>query len=181
MNYRVEDILEEGIGVQGKCERDWLGRSFQDHQWPEIVFTTPASYTMHLSRSGALISVSGSLNVMVELPCSRCLKKNTYPLDPEFEFVLAPATMKNLPHEMELQQEELNIDFYDGEVIDLAQIVRNQIILTVPFSPLCHPDCKGLCPSCGKNKNKESCECLQEETVNSRFLALRKISRKKQE
>jgi uncharacterized protein len=180
LNYRLEDIPEEGVGVQGECDRHWLEQSFRDHQWPEMWFITPASYTMRLSRTGSLIAVSGSLDVTVEMQCSRCLEKNAFLLDPEFEFVLAPATAKNLPHEIELQKEELNTEFYKGETIDLLEIVRNQIILTVPFKPLCSPACKGICPKCGKNKNKESCECVDEGTVDPRFVALQKISKKEQ-
>ena len=48
------------------------------------------------------------------------------------------------------------------ESINLAELVREQFELQSPMHPLCLDDCKGLCPSCGKNWNKGPCQCRPE-------------------
>jgi uncharacterized protein len=54
---------------------------------------------------------------------------------------------------------EPDFDYYTGEEIILDKIFREQILLELPMSPVCQKDCLGLCPQCGKNKNKEKCVC----------------------
>ncbi|MBM4294554.1 MAG: DUF177 domain-containing protein, partial [Deltaproteobacteria bacterium] len=61
--------------------------------------------------------------------------------------------------EEELTAADLDVDFISGENIDLQGIVREQIILSMPLKPLCHEDCRGLCPGCGANLNREACTC----------------------
>jgi uncharacterized protein len=79
---------------------------------------------------------------------------------------------------MELQREDLDMEFYDGEAIDLGQIIQKQVILTIPFNPLCQENCKGLCPHCGTNKNKETCECSEEKIVDPRLEVLKNFFKK---
>ena len=59
--------------------------------------------------------------------------------------------------------EELSFDspYYDAEdqAFDLAELERQAIVLSAPRSALCRPDCKGLCPLCGANRNITTCTC----------------------
>ena len=61
-----------------------------------------------------------------------------------------------------------------GETVDLEAIIREQIILMVPLKPLCQEDCRGLCPICGANFNRETCSC-QVEKSDSPFAQLAKL------
>jgi len=79
---------------------------------------------------------------------------------------------------MELQKEDLDKEFYDGEVIDLDAIIQHQIILAIPFYPLCREDCKGLCPHCGINKNQETCQCSDKEFIDPRLSGLKDFFKK---
>ncbi|MFH0811357.1 MAG: DUF177 domain-containing protein [Pseudomonadota bacterium] len=175
MNYRIEDILPEGLLVQGERDEDWLKGLFQDLKGLEFTFASPITYSIRLSRSGSHIMVTGAINVKVELPCSRCLEKYVFSINSDFTFFLSPANFKNLPLEMELQKEELNMEFYEGEVkvIDLSRIIQNQIILSIPFNPICKEGCKGLCPHCGINRNQETCECSDEGPFDPRLAVLK--------
>ena len=179
LNYRIEEIPEEGVTLEGNRQPDWLEGLFSEQPWPDVKFVSPVVYQVYLSRSGSLVLIKGSINVTLELPCSRCLEKKVLCLEPDFEFTLTPANFKNFPHERELQKEELKMEFYVGDTIDLAQIIRNQVILSIPYNTLCNADCKGLCPSCGKNRNKESCECETTNAVDSRFMALQILCERK--
>ena len=173
MNYRIEDISKEGIFIQGERDVDWLKSLVPDQTGSEFKFIAPISYTIELSRSDSLIIAAGWISVKVELSCSRCLERFMLTLNPEFDISLSPAQFKNLPAEMELQKEDLDQEFYDGEVIDLDAIIQHQIILALPFYPLCREDCKGLCSHCGINKNQETCRCSGKEFVDPRLSGLK--------
>lgn len=60
---------------------------------------------------------------------------------------------------LELTSDDLDLYGYDGETIDLTALFRDQLVLAVPFAPLCAEDCQGLCAQCGADKNRETCQC----------------------
>jgi uncharacterized protein len=47
-----------------------------------------------------------------------------------------------------------------GDELDLAPLARDAIVLELPMAPLCRPDCAGLCPRCGANRNEGDCGCV---------------------
>jgi len=73
-----------------------------------------------------------------------------------------PAPQSEAPDKEELSAQELDLDVYSGETVDLEALVREQIILLAPLKPLCSEGCRGLCPTCGVNLNQETCSCKVE-------------------
>jgi uncharacterized protein len=61
--------------------------------------------------------------------------------------------------EIELSEEDLDVDFIQGNYLDVDQTVREQVIVNVPMKSLCTEGCKGICPICGRNLNEERCSC----------------------
>ena len=47
----------------------------------------------------------------------------------------------------------------DGDVVDLEPLMRDAVLLELPVAPLCRPDCQGLCPICGADRNLARCAC----------------------
>ncbi len=74
-----------------------------------------------------------------------------------------------------MSPDDLDLDYYTGETVDLESLLREQIILMMPLKPLCDEDCKGLCPRCGANLNREACTCSSRRIVNSPFAVLAKL------
>ena len=66
--------------------------------------------------------------------------------------------------------------FYTGDAIDLGELMREQFYLALPMKPLCVEDGQGLCPVCGKNRNRETCAC-ESTWVDPRFEALRELKK----
>jgi uncharacterized protein len=122
------------------------------------------------SRKGEEVRVRGSLQTAVELRCDRCLGPAPMPVNVDFvaNFVRAGGPAAEAK---ELHDEDLEVSVYDGDSVDLDEIVREQILLALPARQLCRDDCKGLCPACGKNLNTESCDCARHET-DPRWAAL---------
>jgi uncharacterized protein len=93
------------------------------------------------------ILVSGHLRGMFRLRCARCLKDFSQPFDVEV-------------HELFVPTPDEDADDYplDPEgAIELDQMVRDAIGVEIPFSPLHSPDCQGLCPVCGGDRNLGEC------------------------
>lgn len=178
LNYRIEDIPPEGLLIQGERGEDWLKNLFRGQGELEFTWLSPASYDIHLSRSNARILVEGSIELTLQLACSRCLEQVSFAVNPEFSFFLSPAQFNDLSPEVELQREDLDIDFYTDDTIDVGQIIQNQIILAVPFNPACKEDCKGLCPHCGMNQNHGTCECPDEDVINPKMAILKDFLKK---
>ncbi|HLL74966.1 MAG TPA: DUF177 domain-containing protein [Pyrinomonadaceae bacterium] len=122
------------------------------------------------SRKGEEVRVRGSLQTSVELHCDRCLGPVPVPVNVDF---VANFVRPSEPtaEARELHDEDLEVSVYDGDSVDLDEIVREQILLALPARQLCREDCKGLCPTCGKNLNAESCDCARHET-DPRWAAL---------
>ena len=59
---------------------------------------------------------------------------------------------------------DAGVSFYKDDTIDLGELMRDEFYLALPMKPLCRPDCKGLCPMCGVNWNRETCTCKAEWT-----------------
>ena len=85
-----------------------------------------------------------------------------------------PGPVQAAAAKEELSPDDLDLDYYTGEIVDLESILREQIILMLPLKPLCDETCKGLCPHCGANLNHETCTCSTD-AVDSPFARLAKL------
>lgn len=101
----------------------------------------------------------GTVRATLELGCSRCLEGYAVPVDAAFDLRYLPQSANAGDEEQEIAEDDLSTAFYRDEVIDLGQLVREQFYLVLPMKPLCRPDCRGLCPQCGTNLNRDRCGC----------------------
>jgi uncharacterized protein len=108
-----------------------------------------------------------------QLECSRCLTAYPFHEDDGFSLLLYPR-VKQPEGEVELAREELDVLYYDDPVVPLSPIAEERLQMALPMKPLCRPECRGLCPRCGKDLNQGPCECTTE-TVDPRWEALRNL------
>jgi uncharacterized protein len=119
------------------------------------------------------IRVQGSVRVEIEVACDRCLEPVRHEVDREFDLYYRPTPeVEDVPHEIAISQGETEIGYYEGLGLDLADVLREFVLLSLPMRLVCREDCAGICPTCGKNRNTGSCECVNEQ-VNDRWSALR--------
>jgi uncharacterized protein len=106
--------------------------------------------------------VRGEVDVAWTAECSRCLEplgdSLTLGIDELFE-----------PHPVDGETYPL-----DGDSIDLEQVVRDSVLLELPAAPHCRADCRGLCPSCGADRNGGDCGCVESDD-DPRWAALRSL------
>ena len=127
------------------------------------------------SLAEALPKIKGKIKGSYSLVCSRCLEifEKDFSQDVSVTFKPFYETQRE-GEEIELTLKEMNVNFYKGDRISLLDLIKEEIYILVPLKPLCREDCKGLCPICGKNRNKEECDCQKEE-FSSKFAILKTL------
>lgn len=104
----------------------------------------------------------GRVEGTLDLPCSRCLEPFALSVDTPFDLRYEPRPTDVKEGEREVREQDFSTAYYDDQQIDLGQLLSEQFHLAVPMKPLCTESCRGLCPLCGANLNRESCGCVLE-------------------
>jgi len=127
--------------------------------------------------TGALgeIRAKGHVSVMMEADCDRCLESARFPIDSDFELYYRPVA-EGYGEEVAIDQSELEMGFYEGDGIDLKDVLREHVLLALPMQRVCSELCKGICPVCGQNRNQKGCGC-QPDAVDDRWAALKNIGK----
>jgi uncharacterized protein len=119
----------------------------------------PVSLAFDIFKDKAQFRLVGAVQATLEMPCSRCLEPFTQPVDAQFDLRYQPHATNAGEGELEIEEDDLSTAFYENDTIDLGQLMREQFYLSVPMKPLCREDCRGLCPVCGTNLNRGTCQC----------------------
>jgi len=127
-----------------------------------------------LKNTGGEVRIQGRYTAEFSAPCDRCLVSARYPLDNAFDLFYQPMARIARDEEIEIDEGEAEIGFYEGGGMELADILREQILLALPMQRVCSEDCKGICPVCGKNRNQSACDC-NPHPADDRWGALRKL------
>jgi len=120
-------------------------------------FPGPLQVNLIYYRAGQELVFQGTLKGHATGHCARCLEDFDLEIDRPFHCILLPHSQ--VPAEVELEQEDLDLSYYSGEHVDLSPLMREQLVLGLPTQPLCDDRCRGLCPKCGVNRNREHCDC----------------------
>src|SRR5216684_3065492 len=105
------------------------------------------------------IRITGAIETKVELVCARCLEPVVEDVSRTFDLFYSPLPKGLKPEEARLKEDDVEIGFFDGEGLFLADVLREQVLLALPMKAICRSDCRGLCPNCGANLNHEECRC----------------------
>jgi len=125
----------------------------------DFTLVEPVSLAFDIFKDKQQFRLVGHVKTTLELPCSRCLEPFTLPVDQTFDLRYQPHAQNTGDGEREIEEDDLTTAFYENDEIDLGQLMREQFYLALPMKPLCAEDCRGLCPVCGKNLNRETCDC----------------------
>ena len=122
----------------------------------------PLTAKVVVSREDERFVVNGRLAGNLKLICDRCLEPYTFSLRRDFRLtLLPPEQLESAQDETELKEEDLAVEFISAGKIDLDDIIREQIYLSLPIKLLCGSACAGLCSRCGVNLNRERCKCSE--------------------
>ncbi|MCP4449136.1 MAG: DUF177 domain-containing protein [Myxococcales bacterium] len=129
---------------------------------------------------GDNVFARGTLKAWVELACSRCLVNVRIPIKEQMMVTYLPGGQ--IPNEQGLEADGEDADEgdaedtygYEDEVINVEPLLRERLLLAVPYAPLCKSDCLGLCSKCGANRNESDCGC-DRKVVDPRLASLKDI------
>ena len=124
---------------------------------------TPFEVKIKIYRAGERYVLEGALAGRLQILCDRCLEHYKRELKSKFRVFLALPLSDTEKSEIELTDEDLEIGFISGEEIDLDDIIRERIYLSLPIRSICDKSCLGLCPICGINLNGNNCRCHKEQ------------------
>jgi uncharacterized protein len=137
-----------------------LAPSAFDPQDPEYRVAAPVELSMDVEKAGAdTFRVTGRARTSLELTCSRCLDPFGIPVDVTFELRYVPQTENAGEGEREIEEDDLTTAYYREALLDVIELLREQFQLALPMKPLCSEACHGLCPQCGTNLNRGTCDC----------------------
>ena len=137
-----------------------------------LELTAPLDVDLKLTNVGSRILVEGTLRTRVNLPCSRCAADHDENLDVRVDEQFLPHDSPEVPQGEDFEPEQLSVFTYENDEIDIDEVVRQNLVASLPSRPLCSEDCRGLCARCGANLNEKACECESESSVDPRWGAL---------
>lgn len=173
MKIRLIDIPKEGLELRYDEDPKNLYPSDKTIQFDGVI-----AIHMRIGKTGDTINIDGGINASITVGCGRCLKVFPYPINTDFYLEYYPLNDVQRGEVYRIKKEDLETDYYTGDSILLDEIAREQITLSIPMTPLCSQDCKGLCINCGEDLNIGSHDCKTNE-IDQRFSALKDLLRKK--
>ena len=169
MRQNIGEVLRNpGRSLRMDCTADMSDIDY----FGEQVFPSPVSLTGEVRNRAGLVTFEGTVRAEGTVSCARCLA----PARVVRELPLS-LTITEDPEEGETDEEYVAVK---ADILDLHDVVRDELILSLDMVTLCSPDCRGLCPKCGKNLNAGDCDCPAREP-DPRFAVLGELLKRQQE
>lgn len=150
MMIRVSELEEQGLTVTDPRS---VEPAFSDPSW------RLDALSLVVSPDGVDVVVQGQITATVPQTCGRCLEPFPARVDANVDVRLMPRP--DTGDAIELGRDDLDVDFYVDDQLDLKRVVETETALALPMKPLCREDCRGLCPACGGNRNLVPCACAE--------------------
>jgi uncharacterized protein len=171
MQYNVAQLIKEGIGASRHYTIAGELHDI-DSSNPGPVHVEGA---VRLLRTIEGVLAVGSVRMTLTFACRRCLEQAEAEVTFEFEEEYVPSIDVETGVKLPIGEEygpEVVID--EHHILDLTEMLRQYAVTTTAELDICRPDCRGLCPECGANRNLETCAC-DLSRVDPRFAALAKL------
>jgi len=102
----------------------------------------------------------GSFEAEGEALCDRCSEPVAVRFGKAFRSLLVPKSREPAATaQTELREEDLDVGYYDGKGVEVNDIFWEMVALELPVKVVCSEGCRGICPVCGANRNREACSC----------------------
>ena len=182
MRIRTEDLKEGKLSITFEEPSESFAVLAELADTDVCQFLAPIKASLRAQQIGDIVEVEGSISTTVRLDCSRCLQ--SFEMSLESQFALTYSQLDTNPEqsgpseeEIELTAEEMGLIYYQGDEIKLEKEIQEQVVLALPLKALCKPDCQGLCPRCGSDRNTTSCDC-ERSPSGGKFDALKDLKLK---
>ncbi|MGZ3460806.1 MAG: YceD family protein [Archangium sp.] len=173
MLVKIEQIRDEGLQVNEQMSLELLGAALEGSGFRA---TEPLAVQANLRKVSGGVLVGGKFTARVVADCKRCLVEAKLELPVSFTINFVPESLargEDVLDEEALEEkdrgqsenggsfalDDADEEVFNGKVIDLEPIVREQVLLALPMNAVCREDCRGLCMKCGQNLNEKQCGC----------------------
>jgi uncharacterized protein len=168
LQHNVAQLLRSPIGTTRSYEIE--EGSFQADE----LEVTNLHGTVRLTRLRGELLLQGSLEGEVIVECSRCLEPYVQSLRMDLELEYQPSVALAAGDDHALTEDDGVYSIDEHHTLDLVEAIREHVILSLPMQPLCRPDCAGICPICGGNRNQGACPGHPDE-VDERMAVLARL------
>lgn len=178
MKIRVDTIPESGKDVAYSREPNRFPVLAEMAATGACQFPSPIRVRLHLRWVREMIEAEGTVETDVRMACRRCMTPHKTPICRRVtvHYTREPPDLSEADtgDGVELSADVIGMIPFSGDTIDLDEMIQEQVVLSVPPWPLCRPDCQGLCPQCGADLNRETCEC-EAPVLDDRFAVLKTL------
>jgi uncharacterized protein len=124
-------------------------------------FFGPIRVAARVDKIQTHVLVRGTAETTVRFECARCLEPFDLAVTGTFDALFLPMRREELADSLahRFEAESQQVHYYESGVIDLGEHIIEAVVLAAPRKPLCGAECRGLCPTCGKNLNEGACGC----------------------
>ncbi len=138
----------------------------------EVTLAAPVEGLLTVHGTGQSVVLTGQVRAVVGLVCGTCLAPYELPLEvPVAEEFCPPRPQAAEPGREAIDPDDFLVPLEPGDVLDVTEVVRQNVMLALPIAPRCSPHCRGLCPRCGADRNRVACGC-EERDVDPRLAPL---------
>jgi len=142
---RVEELDRRAIEIIRDIPQGWLASELSACEYP--IESLGGDLHLELEKVSGGVLVRGRVHARVSVECGICLARSALDLRPEISSFMRPVpTGAAVDEGEELTPEDLEREWYDGDVIVLDNLVRDSIMLELPMNPRCAGGCSGLAP-----------------------------------
>ena len=163
MKYNLTQLISQKVN-EVKIDSILTFNQDDDLSTNDTFCSAPVMVTGAIKRNGKHFSFELHYESKWTFLCGRCLS--------ETEYVIEGEIMRSIVKER--NDAEDDVVYVESAVIDLYDVIYNDIVLNLPTQVICEDDCKGLCPDCGINLNKDSCNC-DDENIDPRLAKLKNL------
>ncbi len=172
LQFNVAQLLKEVTGANRRYD---VNSKIIDRLDEDTILISPLVGQVKFLRTGSDILVYGSLQTIIQKSCGRCLISFTTPISMELEEQFYPTVDVTTGSALSppTDSDEAN-RINEQHILDLLEVVRQGLLLESGGFLYCRPDCKGLCPQCGQDRNTNSCTC-QDDAIDVRWAGLQAL------
>ena len=188
MRVKIEEIRDAGLQTKKEMSLELLGAAMEGSGFRPL---EPLIVSANLRKVSGGVLLEAKFTSRVVAECKRCLTESKLELPVSFSLNLVPESLARGEGLLDKDEEgdddkghgesggsfaleRADEELFDGKVIDLEPIVREQVLLALPMNAVCREDCSGLCVKCGQNLNEKKCGCDMT-FVDPRLAALKNI------
>ncbi len=178
MKIEIHHIPSQGVTLRFEKAARWFAVIKELMEHGEFQAITPVQISLEAVPEKEMFKVTGKLSTTLRLTCSRCLIPFDSLVTRKFRLRYSRQILEDLQpggaDGVELTAQQIGMYPFQGEAIDFTDAVQEQFVLSLPYRPLCHEACKGLCARCGADLNQTTCTCGTG-SVDSPFAVLKNL------